>query len=439
VIDVAPFTPLCNGGSECVPQPLTTNTLDSLADRLMYRLAYRKFADHESLVVNHSVAVSGGGGVRWYEIQSPATTPVVAQQGTYAPESNYHWMGSIAMDKIGNIALGYSVSSDGVYPSIAFAGRLPTDPPGDLEAETTVILGSGSQTPNVNRWGDYSSTSVDPTDDCTFWYTQQYQLTTGAYNWNTRIVSFEFPGCSTGSPIGFYPANLSFGVQNVGTTSPAQQIVLSNEQSVSLTISGIAVTGDYLQNNNCGTSLAPNANCTINVSFKPTATGTRTGTLTVTDNGPGSPRVATLMGLGTELVPCVADTPSNGGFESGTLDCWTAGGVLPPVISTLQAHSGSFSAQLGATGLPEPNGDSWLYQAVTVPNDADGPTLSFWYWPSTSTTIQYDWQEAQIRDTKGNQLAQVFKVASNAQAWTQGTFDPDSLRGPNHSALLQRP
>jgi len=424
VIDVAPFTPLCNGGAECVPQPLTTNTLDSLADRLMYRLAYRNFGNHESLVVNHSVAVSGGGGVRWYEVQSPGTTPVVAQQGTYAPDSNYRWMGSIAMDKIGDIALGYSVSSGGVYPSIAFAGRLPTDPPGALEAETTVIVGSGSQTPNVNRWGDYSSMSVDPSDDCTFWYTQQYQLTTGAYNWNTRIVSFEFPGCATGSYIGFYPANLSFGIQNVGTTSPAQQIVLNNQQSVGLTITSIAVTGDYLQNNNCGTSLAPNAECAINLSFRPSAAGTRTGTLTVTDNGPGSPRVASLTGLGTEPAPpCVTNTLSNGGFESGTLDCWTAGGVLLPVTSALQAHSGSFSAQLGATGLPEPNGDSWLYQVVTVPSGADGPTLSFWYWPSTSTTLQYDWQEAQIRDSNGNQLAQVFKVASDAQAWTQVTFD----------------
>ena len=92
-----------------MPQPGTDNKLDSLADRLMYRLAYRNFGSHESLVVNHSVAVNGSGGVRWYEIQSPNGTPVVAQQGTYAPDSSYRWMGSIAMDKIGDIALGYSV------------------------------------------------------------------------------------------------------------------------------------------------------------------------------------------------------------------------------------------------------------------------------------------------------------------------------------------
>jgi hypothetical protein len=141
-ISVAAFTPLCNGASDCVPQPTTDNKLDSLADRLMYRLAYRNFGTHESLVVNHSVAVNGGGGVRWYEIQSPGNNPVVAQQGTYAPDASYRWMGSIAMDKVGDIAVGYSVASSSVYPSIAFAGRVPSDPAGELESEN---LGHGGQ------------------------------------------------------------------------------------------------------------------------------------------------------------------------------------------------------------------------------------------------------------------------------------------------------
>src|ERR1039457_982108 len=91
----------------------------------MFRLADRNFGTHESLVVNHSVAVSGGGGVRWYEIQNPSGTPSVAQQGTYAPDSTYRWMGSVAMDKAGDLAVGYSKSSSSVFPSIAFAGRVP--------------------------------------------------------------------------------------------------------------------------------------------------------------------------------------------------------------------------------------------------------------------------------------------------------------------------
>ncbi|MGC2112799.1 MAG: choice-of-anchor D domain-containing protein [Candidatus Korobacteraceae bacterium] len=429
VITVAAFSPLCGGGRDCVPQPGTSNALDSLADRLMYRLAYRNFGDHESLVVNHSVAVNGGGGVRWYEIRSPGGTPVVAQQGTYAPDASYRWMGSIAMDKAGDIALGYSVSSSAVYPSIAIAGRVPTDPAGALETETAVIGGSGSQTATLTRWGDYSSMTVDPADDCTFWYTQEYIVTNGSWNWNTRIANFKFPGCSTGAYVALFPTSLSFGGQNVGTSSGAQQVTLSNHQGVSLAISSISVSGDYLQSTNCGASVPANGNCTINLTFHPTATGTRTGTLTVASNGPNSPQTASLTGLGTEPANCVHNSLSDGGFESGTLNCWTLGGVLLPSISTWQAHGGSFSALLGATGLPEPNGDSSLYQTITVPSSAVSPALTFWYWPWTSDTIQYDWQEAQIRNSSGTMLAQIFKAASNAQTWTQVTYDLTPYRG----------
>jgi hypothetical protein len=429
VIPVAAFTPLCGGGSGCVPQPGTTTKLDSLADRLMYRLAYRNFGSYESLVVNQSVAVAGSGGVRWYEIQAPNGTPVVAQQGTYAPDSDYRWMGSVAMDKAGDLALGYSLSSSSTYPSIAVAGRLPTDPPGALETATTVIAGSGSQTPGLSRWGDCSSMTVDPTDDCTFWYTNEYLVSNGVWNWNTRIASFQFPECSAQNYVALYPTSLSFGVQAVGTTSSAQPITLTNHQPVSLTIGSIVASSDYTQTNNCGTSLAANASCTINVSFQPLGTGVRGGTLTVTDNAADSPQVATLTGLGTQPPNCIPNILSDGGFESGTLTCWQSGGAFLPVISTQQAHGGSFAAQLGATGTPEPNGDSWLYQTVAIPTNADSPTLSFWYWPWTADVVTYDWQEAQIRDTHGNMLAQIFKLASNTQTWTKVTYDLTPYKG----------
>ncbi len=427
-IPVAAFTPLCNGGTDCVPQLGTEQQLDSLADRLMYRLAYRNFGNHESLVVNHSVAVNGSSGIRWYEIQAPGGSPVVAQQGTYAPDANYRWMGSIAMDRIGDLAVGYSVSSAGMYPAIAFAGRMPSDPAGALEAETSILSGSGSQT-NSNRWGDYSSMTVDPIDDCTFWYTQQYLPANGTFNWHTRIVNFKFPGCSSGGYIGLYPTSLNFGNQAVGTQSTAQPITLSNLESSPLIISSIVATGDFVQNNNCGSGLSVNAQCTINVSFRPTTTGVRTGTLTVTDNGPGSPRVANLSGVGTLTVNCATNTLSNGSFESGTMQCWTAGGALVPTVSTAEAQNGSFSALLGATSMPEPNGDSWIYQTITVPTSLHEPTLSFWYWPWSSDTIDHNWQEAQLRDVNGNMLAQIFKVASNTQVWTQQTFTLSAYAG----------
>jgi hypothetical protein len=199
-IPVASFSQACGGGT-CIPQPNTKNQLDSLADRLMYRLAYRTFADgHESLVVTHSVKVSGNNrsqvdGVRWYEIRNPGGTPSVFQQGTFSPDSTSRWMGSVAMDKLGNIAIGYSESSSSVVPSIAISGRVPTDPAGTLEAEQVVKPGVGSQTGTLHRWGDYSAMQVDPADDCTFWYTNEYIPANGSFNWSTWVTSFKMPGC----------------------------------------------------------------------------------------------------------------------------------------------------------------------------------------------------------------------------------------------------
>ena len=104
-------------------------------------------------------------------------------------------MGSIAMDKVGNIALGYSASSSSVFPSVRYTGRLPSDALGTMQTENTIQAGGGSQTGGLSRWGDYSSMSVDPVDDCTFWYTTEYLKANGSFNWSTGIVSFKFPGC----------------------------------------------------------------------------------------------------------------------------------------------------------------------------------------------------------------------------------------------------
>ena len=200
-IPVTAFTAACSGGGSCIPQPGTSQKLDSLADRLMYRLAYRNFGDHESLVVNHSVSVGGRGqakrvGVRWYELRSPNAAPIVFQQGTFSPDSTYRWMGSIAMDKVGNMLLGYSASSGSVFPSIRYTGRLVTDALGTMEAENTLKAGAGSQLRNLNRWGDYSSMAVDPVDGCTFWYTNEYLKANGTFNWSTWIGSFKFASCN---------------------------------------------------------------------------------------------------------------------------------------------------------------------------------------------------------------------------------------------------
>lgn len=199
-IPVNAFNAACGGGT-CIPQGGTKKLLDSLADRLMYRLAYRKFDDgHEALVVNHAVKVGSTSrnsysATRWYEIRNPSGTPVVYQQSTYAPDSTSRWMGSIAMDKMGNIALAYSASSSAMKPALRYATRLAGDSANTLSNETTIIQGAGAQTGTYSRWGDYSHMSIDPADDCSFWYTSEYLKADGSWNWNTRIASFKINGC----------------------------------------------------------------------------------------------------------------------------------------------------------------------------------------------------------------------------------------------------
>jgi hypothetical protein len=199
---------------DCLPQPGITNPaqfLDILSyrQRPLWRLQYRNFGTHESLVTNQSVeARPGVAGIRWWELRNPLD-PVLHQEGTWAPDDGVHrWMGSVALDKQGNLALGYSVvNGTDVFPGIRYAGRLAGDPPGQLsQGEQVLQAGSGVQTTTNSRWGDYTSLTVDPSDGCTFWYINEYYARSGAplpappdadtRPWQTRIGAFRFPGCS---------------------------------------------------------------------------------------------------------------------------------------------------------------------------------------------------------------------------------------------------
>ena len=198
------------GSRDCLPQPGITNTaqyLDILSyrQRPIWRLAYRNTGAYETMVTNQSVeALPGLGGTRWYEIRRTNGTYSVHQQGTFAPNDGVHrWMGSIAMDKNGNAALGYSVvNATDVFPGIRYTGRLAGDPLGQMTlGEGTIINGTASQTHTNSRWGDYTAMTVDPVDDCTFWYVNEYYTVAGAASaplgngWQTRIASFRLPNC----------------------------------------------------------------------------------------------------------------------------------------------------------------------------------------------------------------------------------------------------
>jgi hypothetical protein len=210
-LPTAPFDsifPCAPTSRDCLPQPGITNPaqyLDILSyrQRPTFRLAYRNFKDYEALVTNQSVeAAPGVAGVRWYEIRRNGSTYSIYQQGTFAPGDGVHrWMGSIAMDKKGDMGLGYSVvNGTDVFPGIRYTGRLAGDTLGEMTlGEETIIAGTGVQTTTNSRWGDYTDMTVDPTDDCTFWYVNEYYTAAGQASspagWQTRIASFKLPGC----------------------------------------------------------------------------------------------------------------------------------------------------------------------------------------------------------------------------------------------------
>jgi hypothetical protein len=196
-IAVAPYHYLCDGQlSNCVSQPGTERRLDSQGDKLMQRLVYRNFGDHESILAEHSVATAAhGGGVRWYEFRlNKQRDPVLYQQSTYAPSGFYRWLGSMAMDHQGDIGIGYSFGGDPNYTGQRFAARMANDPKGQLAFHESVLAeGHASQTGSL-RWEDYTTITVDPSDDCTFWFAGNY-LKSGAESSTTRIGSFVVPGC----------------------------------------------------------------------------------------------------------------------------------------------------------------------------------------------------------------------------------------------------
>jgi hypothetical protein len=382
-IPVAAFTPACNGGT-CIPQSGTSQQLDSLADRLMYRLEYRNFGDHDSLVVNHSIVAGSSVGVRWYELRnvtSPTGAPTVYQQGTYAPDSSYRWMGSAAMDGNGDIGLGYSVSSSTLHPAIRYTAHAVTDPLGVMgQGEGSIIEGTGSQTKYLgiqplSRWGDYSSLSVDPSDDCTFWYTNEYLVSNGAFNWHTRIGTFRVAGCgTTASPdftVSATPASQT--VTAGGTASYTATATATNGYSGSVTwsVSGLpaGAGGSFSP-----ASSTPTSSSTLTVTTgSTTPAGTYALTVTASD---GTLTHSTPVTLVVQAQTSQGDFAISASPPSQTVS--RGGGTSYTVtITALNGFTGSVS--LSVTGLPAKGGASFSPNPATTSS-----TLNVTTWRKTS-------------------------------------------------------
>jgi|SwirhisoilCB2_FD_contig_121_559921_length_2794_multi_4_in_0_out_0_1 hypothetical protein len=392
VIPVAAFTALCNGGT-CVPQSGTTNQLDSLADRLMFRLAYRNLGNKEALVVNHSVAAGTSGGVRWYEIDNPNGTPTVAQQSTFAPDSKFRWMGSVAMDHSGNMAMGYSVSSSAQNPSIAMTGRLATDPTSTMQAENSIINGTGSQTGTLTRWGDYSAISVDPVDDCTFWYTTEYLKASGTFNWSTRIANFKFSGCGgTASPdysLSASPSSLSVTQGSSGSSTVSVTDLNGFTGSVSLSASGLpaGVTATFGTNPTTSTSVvtftasSTATTGTSNVTITGTSgTLTHTTSISLTVNAAATPNfslsaspASLTVKQGTSGTSTITETPSGGFTGSVTLSAsglpsgvTATFGTNPTTSTSVVTFTASSTATTGAATVTITGTSGTLTHTTTI-------------------------------------------------------------------------
>jgi len=337
------------------------------------------------LVVNHSVIAGSGGGVRWYEIQNPSGTPVVAQQSTFAPDSNYRWMGSVAMDQAGDLALGYSLASSTVSPSIRFAGRVPTDPASTLESEVSIVSGSGSQTGSLSRWGDYSAMQVDPVDDCTFWFTEEYMKTTGSFNWNTRIANFKFPGCGTTSTpdftIGAAPSSVTVTQGGNGTSTITITSLNGFNSATTLSASGLpsGVTAAFSTNpvtppaNGSGTS-------TLTLTASSSAT---TGSSTVTITGTsGSTIHSTTIAL---TVNATAQPNFTIGASPSSVTV-TQGGNGTSTVTIASQNSFSSATTLSATGLPSGVTAAFSTNPVTPPANGSATSTLTLTASATATT-----------------------------------------------------
>jgi hypothetical protein len=395
-VPVNAYTPGCYTAKNptntvCVPEPTTASTsnyIDSVGDRFMFRFAYRNFGTYESYLASHSIQVGTGSGsqtgVRWYELRGSGV-PSLYQWGTIDPDNSlYRFMPSIAQDQGGNAAVGYSTSSASAHPAIAASWW-------NLNSQSTpteIKLYSGTaDQENTYHWGDYTSMTVDPVGGCTFWYVNEYfntnQIGTGKPVWQTRISNFTAPGCGS---VTLAPSTLNFGSEAVGTTSAAQQVILNNPGSTALAITNIygggANPGDFKQSNDCGSSVPAGDSCTISISFAPTATGSRSATLNVADSANNSPQTVTLNGTGTNGG---ALTLSRSSINFGN----QADGTTSAAVGITVTNNGNSTVTFTSIAITGTNNTSFGESDNCAPSLAAGNTCTVNVTFSPATTGNY--------------------------------------------------
>ena len=341
--------------------------LDSLGDRLMYRLAYRNFSgDHQTWLVSHSVTAGSSVGERWYEFRAPesSTTLSVYQQGTFAPDGNYRWMGSIAMDSAQDIALGYSVSSSSLFPSISYTGRVAGDTLGTMESEASIVSGTGSQSDTSNRWGDYTSMAIDAADDCTFWYTDEYYTVTATFDWSTRLASLKFPSCGSQQPdfsMSASPSSLTVAQGNQGTSTIS--ITISNGFNSAIALSASGLPSGTTVSFNPQTIPAPGSGSSTMTVTVGSSTPTGTYPITVTGNGGGVQHNVTVNLTVTGPASfTISASPSSLTIADGHQGSST--------ITTTATNGFNSSISLSASGLP--SGATATFNPTSIPAPGTG-------------------------------------------------------------------
>ena len=368
--------------SPCVPQP-NGDGLNPAGSVINGRMPYRNYGSYQQLLATE--ATESVPTVRFYDMHIATNGDLYIQQegDLQASAGPSRFLPSIAADHVGNIADAYNASSSQMWPSQYVASWAPGDPAGTLGNETLLNPGNGSQT--TPNWNTRATLTVDPVDDCTFYYAQQYEPMDGTNNWSTQIEDFTLAGCLV--PTASLSASLlTFASQVLGVQSTPMTVTLSNTGNTPLSISGIAVTGQsassFIASNNCGTSVPASASCQVNLSFDPAAAGFATATLSITDNAPNSPQSVTLNGTGiTPAAVTMSATSLSFGPEA-------IGGASQSQTVTL-TNTGGSPLTIGGIALTGPGASSFIFANTCTSTLAPAAncTIHGHFAPTTSGTL----------------------------------------------------